>query len=412
MKIGILTFYREINFGANLQALSTYGYLKKSGHDPIFIYYCSEKKEKVWGTIMDFEAQPRCHRDFVDSVIIKQTRVCRDSNDINRIISENAIEAIIVGSDAVLQHHPFIDRIKFSKKRLITIKTAFPDTSYPNPFWGAGINEKVCLTLMSASSQDSEYFHFSSAMKKRMAKDLSRFSYISVRDDWTQKMISSILSITKNNVEVPITPDPVFNFNKNAGEFVLSKEKTLEKFRIPEKYVLVSLFGQHLDYSTLEELKARFSSIGVTCVAFPMQLGYLFQHPFDYEIPIPLIPVDWYALIKYSSGYIGNNMHPVVVALHNAVPCFSLDFYGMTNFWGNSRNEVSSKIYHILNSFGVPNNYCRVIHNKASVSANSIFDGIIHFPTSLVRERANEMSKEYEMMMQKIINVIGNIQRI
>ena len=37
MKIGILTFYRVANFGANLQALSTYSYLCKHGHEVVFL---------------------------------------------------------------------------------------------------------------------------------------------------------------------------------------------------------------------------------------------------------------------------------------------------------------------------------------------------------------------------------------
>lgn len=40
----------------------------------------------------------------------------------------------------------------------------------------------------------------------------------------------------------------------------------------------------------------------------------------DVTISIPLNPIDWYALIKYSKGYIGERMHPIVVSLHNSVP--------------------------------------------------------------------------------------------
>lgn len=39
MKIGILTYAYVPNFGANLQALSTYHYLKNNGHTPILILW-------------------------------------------------------------------------------------------------------------------------------------------------------------------------------------------------------------------------------------------------------------------------------------------------------------------------------------------------------------------------------------
>ena len=402
MKIGILTFYREINFGANLQALSTYGYLKKHGHSPVFIYYCSIEKERTWGPLMESKPQPKCHRDFVDRVIIDQTYVCRTSEDVNKAIMDNGIEAVIVGSDAVLQHHPLIDRIKFNKRRLFSVVQKFPDTTYPNPFWGTGISSNVKMALMSVSCQDSEFNHFSSAMKIKMTKDLSRFSFISVRDDWTLKMLTSISP--RYRTDVSITPDPVFNFNINAGEFILSKEEIVKKYNIPENYVLISMFGQHLSMSMLEQLKHKFSLKGLECVALPMQLGYLFQHPFDFEIPIPLVPNDWYALIKYSNGYIGNNMHPVVVALHNVVPCFSLDFYGTTNFWGKPRKEVSSKVFHILRKFGIENNYCRVVHGKAMVTVDEIIDGICNFPYESIRIHSLDNSNAYETMMMRILS--------
>ena len=39
MKIGILAYQSACNFGANLQLLSTVGYLKRTGHTPIVLNY-------------------------------------------------------------------------------------------------------------------------------------------------------------------------------------------------------------------------------------------------------------------------------------------------------------------------------------------------------------------------------------
>ena len=43
MRIGILTYYRVPNFGANLQAISTYYCLKKLGHEIVFLNYASPR---------------------------------------------------------------------------------------------------------------------------------------------------------------------------------------------------------------------------------------------------------------------------------------------------------------------------------------------------------------------------------
>lgn len=408
MRIGVLTFYREINFGANIQALSTYYYLKGHGHDPIFINYSSKEKEELWGPLMENEPQPHCHRDFIDNTIADQTEICRNVEDINQAIKKYDIDRILVGSDAVLQHHPLRDRFVFSRKRLFKVRKAFPDTSFPNPFWGVGIDKDVKMALMSASSQDSEYNHFSGTMKKEMKDTLCRFTYLSVRDTWTQNMLISILG-DEFKEKIKVTPDPVFNFNENAAEYIPDKTNILKKYGLPSKYVLISLFGQHLSMQSLKDLKDQFQENGIACVALPMQLGYLFKHPFDYEIPVPLIPTDWYALIKYSMGYIGNNMHPVVVALHNAVPCYSLDFYGVRDFWGKPKKEISSKIYHILKEFGVESNYRIVVRGKCEVMAQDIVSGIMNFPITQVKKVAERKSFEYNQMMNDILNSWNSI---
>lgn len=400
MIIGILTFYKEINFGANLQALSTYSYLKKHGYTPIFIYYCSKEKEKMWGVRMDKEIQPRCHKDFIDAVIKEQTEVCRNADDINEVIVKYGIDALIVGSDAVLQHHPFRDRIHLSR-RIISIGGVLPESTFPNPFWGVDINQNIKMALMSASCQDSEFNHFSLRMKRNMREALNRFCYISVRDTWTQNMVKTILD-EDNQYDIPITPDPVFNFNENVGELISSRQFVLEKFHLPDKYVLISLFGQHLSETQLENLKEAFSHYDIACVALPVQLGMMFKHTLDFEIPVPLNPLDWYGLIKYSSGYIGNNMHPIVAALHNAIPCFSLDFYGTKNVWGKPRKEQTSKVLHILKQFGVEYNYCRIVHGKASVDTDTIVKCLLNFPKDKVKEKADVYSENYLQMMKEI----------
>lgn len=61
---------------------------------------------------------------------------------------------------------------------------------------------------------------------------------------------------------------------------------------------------------------------------------------------MPIDPMDWYCLIKYSHAYIGVLMHPIIVALHNAIPFFSFDQYGIR--MGLYKNYKSSKTYHIL----------------------------------------------------------------
>ena len=68
MKIGIVTFYRVPNFGANLQAVSTYRYLEKAGHTPVFLHYISKWTSKVYDKLQK-DVQVEKHFDFIDKYI-------------------------------------------------------------------------------------------------------------------------------------------------------------------------------------------------------------------------------------------------------------------------------------------------------------------------------------------------------
>ena len=177
MKIGILTYYRVANFGANLQAVSTYYYLAKHGHHPILINYAPlDTAVKSMGAGESVQAQ--VHYKFLDSLSLNETSVCRDSHEVMTAINQWGIEAVIVGSDAVVQHHPFLSRIHRGRRKPFWIGKKNPDKSFPNPFWGVGIDLSIPMAMMSVSSQNSQYELFSRKLKERMADALSRMKYI------------------------------------------------------------------------------------------------------------------------------------------------------------------------------------------------------------------------------------------
>ena len=143
------------------------------------------------------------------------------------------------------------------------------------------------------------------------------------------------------------------------------------------------------------------------CVALPSPLGIRFTHNYDYEIPVPLSPTDWYALIKYSCGYIGNNMHPIVIALHNGVPCFSIDNYSNYDFWRRLKNDGSSKIEDLLRRFNLSENHIVPYKDNTKGLEKRIYDCITIFPKEDVMHQSEEMYTGYEQMMQDILKTIA-----
>lgn len=402
MNIGILTFYKVANFGANIQGVSTYYYLKKIGYNPIFLNYVSVKTENSLEESYKKSVQTKAHIDFVNSYIENQTENLYNSDDVVAAIDKYHIDAIIIGSDAVVQHHPLLSRIHRGRRKPFYISHPVPERMFPNPFWGCGFDDKIPTVMMSVSSQNSKYSQFSKSLKSRMFKTLNNMKYISVRDTWTLDMMKAI----GVNHDIKVTPDPVFAFNYNAGHLVPSEDDIRKRFSLPKDYVLVSLHSQSLTLKTLDELNSMFKAVGKTCVAFPMPGGVRYQHHFDYEIKVPLSSIDWYALIKYASGYVGSNMHPIIVSLHNAVPCFSIDHWGTKDFFNRTVRDGSSKVEHIMGEFGLKN-YVKPIDNDICyVEASVIVDAIQKFPCEHVRKVALDKYDEYLKMMDEIVNKI------
>ncbi len=220
------------NFGANLQAFSTICYLRNAGHDPIVIKWEPDdfKKEYLNNKMKD---QYKAHAEF-SIKYLPQTEPCKNEGEICEAILKHNIEAMIIGSDAVLQDFPFFSRFHFPSRTIFRYDKITSERLFPNCFWGSfyvNLSRKIPMALMSASSQGTEYRLIVGKKRSKMGIALKQFKYISVRDEWTKQMVSYL---TKDTIIPDVTPDPVFGFNHNSSNYILSKTEILKKFNLPE----------------------------------------------------------------------------------------------------------------------------------------------------------------------------------
>ena len=401
MRIGILTYANVANFGANLQALSTVSYFKSLGHFAVILNWSPTDFRAMFQSATDIQGKEH-YRFFNDN--IPHSALCSSDEELADTIDELNLDAVVVGSDAVLQHFSFISRFHFPTSTIYRIDPVTTERVYPNAFWGSFTNKlkrDIPIIMMSGSCQNTNFNAISIFQKRQMTKSICRFNFFSVRDSWTQKMIKAI---TFGKICPTITPDPVFAFNQNYPQQI-TKQEIVSKFNIPEKYVLVSFkHPENVTPSWTKKLKELFEKKGMACVAFPMPSGIRFSHHFDYEIPIPLNPLDWYNLIRFSSAYIGENMHPVIVALHNAVPCFSIDEYGKRIFRYFTLKKTS-KIYDILKTFELEDYRVNV---RKKVAPEYVLDKILNFDDRKCRTFAECKLQQYNEMMLSILKIIQN----
>lgn len=411
MKIGVLTFLHVANFGANLQATSTYYYLKNQGHTPIFINYTSyqveitnkisQLKKKLQNRSISIQTLE--HEKFIKEQIKNQTRNVHTCSQVFEVIKEEGIEAVIIGSDAVAQHWPLFSTLKLGKHRPFWIEPLQQERRFPNPFWGVGFSDKIPTAMMSVSSQNSKYPIFTKSVLKRIAKQIDTMTYISVRDAWTKDMMLA----AQPSRSIEVTPDPVFALNYNLGDLIPSENDIRRKFELPEKYVLIGLRSQVYTYEELDKMNELLMSEGKECVAFNIDGVYAYKHPFKYEIKLPLTPLDWFGLIKYASAYIGSNMHPIVSSLTNGVPCFSIDNWGIVDFWGKKKTSESSKVYDVLSQYGLTDYWCSIENGKCNTTVEKIIEKLHNFPTDKVKQISIKRVNVYKNMMERIISSFG-----
>ena len=404
MKIGLLAYHAVCNFGAMLQLLSTYMFLKNHGHEPVIINWVAKDLENYYAQntpISQIENQLKLRLQ-----LWKETALCRTIKDVANIISNEQIDAVIIGSDAVAQHHPLFERIVFPCRNIIAINSVTSDVVFPNPFWGIWtdyLDKPVPVALMSAASQASKYKYISKKIRKQMKERIMAFSYVSVRDMDTQKMFSFI---TEGQCCPSVTPDPVFAFNQNAASLVPSKEELMKKYGLSGKYMLISFKNEkrcNVSQTWLNKFQDIAKHHGIQCVSLPFSTS-LSAGELENKIALPLNPIDWYALLKYSCGYIGNNMHPIVVCIHNTVPFFSFDNYGTKHANGLFCDSSTSKIRHILKVANLLD--CRIASNslfRRTPSPEHVFNKLQTFDKAKCKNFAQGYLNKYNEMMTKIL---------
>ena len=308
MKVGILTYHSCLNYGANLQLYATVNSLNRMGHD-IYVY-----------DNCDYAAG-KC-RHFVETHV-RLTRPCRTEEDFRQETIRLGIEAILVGSDAVLWFLP-------GKKE--------GHGAYPNPFWLRWAQDlPVRKALIAASSMGVMFPKLSRKLRAELKRDLGFFDYISVRDKWTLYFMKYL--------------------GVRGAELTFDPTSALPGLLDLNSHLLPGGLhsGKYLFFTFSNAEKADFWLENATKIAHSKGMKTCFVcHPdhlcsvnnVDVCISEIMDPLDWLALLNKATGYIGVRFHPIVLSHFFNVPYFSCDYYcesgirSLLNFRSKTRDFV------------------------------------------------------------------------
>jgi len=378
MHIALLTHHWVPNFGANLQTLATTRHLSERGHTVTVLDYIPPGLEFFYTNRVP-EVQRAAHTEFVNNNIRLSKRV-QNMEECKTWLTENAVDGLIVGSDAVMQLRR-------------AAKTA--DLQFPNPFWlTAWAPKKIKTAMISGSSMGCSYLRLKQPLTLlRIAFCLLAYDYLSVRDRWTQNLVRNWTLRLCNPV---LTPDPVFSLNQ-----VLTSEE-VQQFNnngMEKPYILLSCMKGRLSDEWVEGFVEISHRHGCNVYELPMPEGYA-DLPVDWKIPFPLSPLQWYLWLKNARGFVGQRFHSIVVCLHNSVPFVSIDSYGQA-----IKNDWKSKIFDLCTRSGFPEQRIpyKMINNTSPMQ---VYNLLKLFDCSKAKAFSKKMSDKADKNLNQLLMTI------
>lgn len=199
MKIGLLTYYGDLNFGTNLQAYATLLALKAAYPDD-----CVEivPLHTFWLRIIPYKSfnPVSIYRDYIRikkfaqfkrvnlQVQEKEPNITSPQEALDYIASRN-YDVIYVGADTLLE----LDRLPKGYDGL-------------SCYWLKDIKAKKII--IAASAKNTQFENLSGLQKKEMKVAISQFTHIAVRDQATFDLFSHFVGES----QIEYLPDPTFSY--------------------------------------------------------------------------------------------------------------------------------------------------------------------------------------------------------
>lgn len=338
MKIGIVTFYQECNYGAFLQALGTYTYLKKLGHNPEFINYNPHKDVSLLlklglhdGTFFNkihrrYNIYVKYHLKKYTGIYLQGFADCRKKyfTESKHVTSEDELEklshqyhAIIVGSDQVWN-----------------TRKSGPETLYYflNFFHGVksgGKTRKISYAACFGQTEQSE------KLMPAVKSSLLDFDAISVRNNVSQNVAKSCLG------EAPIIVcDPTILL----GDYSFAQSSYVRTHHLAP-YCLVYCLDerQKAKHEKAIELLRRETGKQIVTITSSHHTAWTLENADENLMDVS--PEDWLDLFAHADFVYTDSFHGAIFSL-----------LGQKKFLvTTTNNERASRLQDLCKRYGIEN---------------------------------------------------------
>lgn len=348
MRIGVTTWFRDMNYGTILQALALQTYLKKLGHSPALINYLPPRNfpkdkrrtfmQKVQNKL-DYICTNKYHQEhsdvfnqkrqrFFDTIdsLCNVTAPVKDDKDFAEISKD--FDAFICGSDQIwnpnwMDKHFFLDYVDGREKKKISYAPSIGLGKLPEQSIGT------------------------------YAELLKDFSAVSLREEDAVSQLSNALNKPVKNV-----CDPVFLLNKNEWLELSGNER-----KIKEPY----LFYYFLTYNSRHWLAVKkfARKHNLKIVGMPV-VGRQF-YVFGTNEYINSAPLDFINYINNAEYVFTDSFHATSFSI-----LLETQFYVFEQFSDKSCFNTNSRVINILNKFKISERLLK--HNSMKISESDDID--------------------------------------
>jgi len=396
MNIAILTYHRPYNFGANLQALATTLYLKKLGHSPVVLDYYPDEGREVYRKMVP-EVQWAAHDNFISKNLPLSPKFI-NKRELIGYVESMQFNGVIVGADAVWSW----------SKELKEMPPYFLDWLIETPSIS-----KIPSAIMSVANMSNGFKHLTREERQHLKNVIEHISFVSVRDKWTKYVINRDIFNGDEYIKI-LNPDPVLvlkDLLPQPPEMHCSK-------KYGDYFVCTLPKSCYIMRKWIYKLKKYANEKGFKLIELPLP-GGISNLNFDYTVPYPLDPLDWYNWIINSKGFIGLRFHAIISAISGDIPFLSVDSYGnslkvnkMFNFIKMYKiarlYDYKSKIYQLLNDIGMKDRRVHGIRGLQAMSPKLVIKKLLNCDKNKIVSARESLGNIYVSNMEKVMNVFNN----
>ena len=323
MKIGLLTYYGDLNCGTNMQALSTLQAIQKAypqddveiipfhGFRARMMPYKTFSLKLIWDDVKRFKK----YFDFKKNLLhVRHDVIIKDVETALQYIASRKYDVIYVGADTLLE----LDKLAEGYDGI-------------SAYWLKDIKAKKIV--IAASSKNVSYDKLTDKQKADLKIAANQFSHIGVRDRATMALFEQLVGSGR---KIDYIPDPTFTYDIDYTYIDAYLRK--KGVKIPEKSVFLQFYGD--DY-WLDGVAKDLKSKGYTLIT---NRGVAWSD----IVLVDMSPLEQVGLYRYVSFVITHRFHDGVFCMKNHTPALIYVKRGKEMMTGGDSKHIS-----LLKDFGL-----------------------------------------------------------